>query len=173
MATTTHPAETAAIPADLGLAGLRVVFGGLIAAHGTQKLFGWFDGPGWRANADTFETIGYRPGEFFGTLAGLAELTGGLLLVLGLVTPLAGAIVLGTMINAVNATWSGGLLTGQGYEAPLLYGVVAAVLAFTGAGRFSLDRGRSWERPGIRLAGAAAALGVGAAIGTLILKALL
>jgi putative oxidoreductase len=173
MATTTHPAETVTIPADLGLLGLRVVFGGLIAAHGTQKLFGWFDGPGWRSNADGFEAMGYHPGEFFGTLAGLAELTGGLLLVLGLVMPLAGAIVLGTMINAINATWSGGLLTGKGYETPLLYGVVAAVLAFTGAGRFALDRGRSWERPGIWLAGAAAALGVAAAVGTLILKALL
>ncbi|MEV6139466.1 DoxX family protein [Nocardia sp. NPDC051990] len=156
--------------ADIGLLLLRVVFGSLLAAHGTQKLFGWFGGKGWRANAAAFDSMGYNPGKLFGTLAGLCELTGGLLLVLGLLTPLASAIVLGTMINAINATWSGGLMTGKGYETPLLFATVGAVVAFTGPGRFSLDYGRPWARQGVVIGVAAVLLAAVAAVVTLILK---
>jgi putative oxidoreductase len=158
------------VAADIGLLLLRVVFGGLLAAHGTQKLFGWFSGMGWRATAAAFDSMGYNPGKLFGTLAGLSELTGGLLLLLGLLTPLASAIVLGTMINAVNATWGGGLMTGKGYETPLLFATVGAVVAFTGPGKFSLDYGRPWQRQGVVWSVAAIVLAVIAAIVTLILK---
>ncbi len=156
--------------ADIGLLVLRVVFGGLLAAHGSQKLFGWFNGVGWRANAAAFDSMGYNPGKFFGTLAGLSEFTGGLLLLLGLLTPLASAIVLGTMINAVNATWRGGLLTGKGYEMPLLFATVGVVVAFTGPGKFSLDHGRPWQRKGAVWAVVAIVVAVIAALVTLILK---
>ncbi|MGY4099798.1 DoxX family protein [Nocardia sp. R16R-3T] len=156
--------------ADIGLLLLRVVFGGLLAAHGSQKLFGWFNGAGWRANAATFDSMGYNPGKLFGTLAGLSEFTGGLLLVLGLLTPLASAIVLGTMINAVNATWGGGLLSGKGYEMPLLFAAAGAVVAFTGPGKFSLDHGRPWQRQGVVWGVAAIVVAVIAAMVTLILK---
>ncbi|MEV5837126.1 DoxX family protein [Nocardia sp. NPDC052112] len=156
--------------ADFGLLVLRVVFGGLLAAHGAQKLFGWFNGPGWSANAAGFDSMGYNPGKLFGTLAGLSEFTGGLLLVLGLLTPLASAIVLGTMINAVNATWGGGLLSGKGYEMPLLFATVGAVVAFTGPGKFSLDHGRPWQRQGVVWGVAAILIAVIAAVVTLILK---
>ncbi|MEV6431931.1 DoxX family protein [Nocardia sp. NPDC051463] len=156
--------------AGIGLLLLRVVFGGLLAAHGTQKLFGWFSGYGWSKNAATFDSMGYNPGKLFGTLAGLSELTGGLLLLLGLLTPLAGAIVLGTMINAINTTWSGGLLTGKGYETALLFAVVGATVAFTGPGKFSLDSGRPWQRHGFVWGAGAVVLAVAAAVLTLILK---
>ncbi|WP_328409921.1 DoxX family protein [Nocardia sp. NBC_00403] len=156
--------------ADIGLLLLRVVFGGLLAAHGTQKLFGWFSGYGWSKNAAVFDSMGYNPGKLFGTLAGLSELTGGLLLLLGLLTPLAAAIVLGTMINAVNTTWSGGLLTGKGYETALLFAVVGATIAFTGPGKFSLDSGRPWQRQGFVWGAGAVVLAVAAAVLTLILK---
>lgn len=156
--------------ADIGLLLLRVVFGGLLAGHGTQKLFGWFDGKGWRATAASFDSMGYNPGKLFGTLAGLSELTGGILLLLGLLTPLASAIVLGTMINAVNATWSGGLWSGKGYETPLLFATVGAVVAFTGPGRFALDYGRPWRRPGVVWGVAAIAVAAIAAVVVLILK---
>ncbi|MFX0574348.1 DoxX family protein [Nocardia nepalensis] len=156
--------------ADIGLVLLRVVFGGLLAAHGGQKLFGWFSGMGWSRNAATFDSMGYNPGKLFGTLAGLSEFTGGILLVLGLLTPLASAIVLGTMINAINTTWSGGLMTGKGYELPLLFATVGAVVAFTGPGRFSLDSGRPWQRQGVVWGVAAIVLAVIAAVLTLILK---
>lgn len=156
--------------ADIGLLVLRVVFGGLLAAHGAQKLFGWFSGPGWSGNAAAFDSMGYNPGKLFGTLAGLSEFTGGILLLLGLLTPLASAVVLGTMINAINATWGGGLLTGKGYEMPLLFATVGAVVAFTGPGKFSLDHGRPWQRQGIVWGVAAIAVAVIAAVVTLILK---
>ena len=155
---------------DIGLLLLRVVFGGLLAAHGSQKLFGWFSGMGWSGNAASFDAMGYNPGKLFGTLAGLSEMTGGILLLLGLLTPLASAIVLGTMINAINTTWSGGLLTGKGYEMPLLFAAVGAVVAFTGPGRFSLDAGRPWQRQGVVWGVAAIVLAVVAAVLTLILK---
>ncbi|MBC7302781.1 MAG: DoxX family protein [Nocardia sp.] len=161
----------------IGLLVLRIGFGGLMAAYGTQKLFGWFNGPGWRANADMFTGMGYNPGEFFGTLAGLAELIGGLLLVFGLFTPLAAAIVLGTMINAVNALWSGGLFpsdpTVTGYSTPLLFALVAATVAFTGPGRLSLDAGRPWRREGVVTGAGAVVVAVVAAVVTLIFKAVL
>ncbi|MFD0364216.1 DoxX family protein [Nocardia sp. GCM10030253] len=158
------------VSADIGLLLLRVVFGGLLAAHGTQKLFGWFDGYGWSKTAASFDSMGYNPGKLFGTLAGLSELTGGLLLLLGLLTPLAAAIVLGTMINAVNATWDGGLLTGKGYETALLFAIAGAAIAFTGPGKFSLDNGRPWQRQGFVWGAGAVLLAVLAAVVTLIFK---
>lgn len=159
--------------ADLGLLVLRVVFGGLLAGHGSQKLFGWFGGPGLKANNAGFEEMGYNPGELFGTLAGLSEFVGGLLLLAGLLTPLAAAIVLGTTINIINQTWSGGLLTGQGYEMGLLYAAAAFTVACTGPGRLSLDFNRPWVRGGYTWAVGALTLGVVAGVSVLILKAVL
>lgn len=152
---------------DIGLLAVRVGFGGLLAVHGAQKLFGWFDGPGLSATQAGFEAMGYNPGKIFGTLAGLTELGGGLLLLLGLATPLAAAIALGTMLNAVNAMWGTGLV---GYEPALVFAIATAALAFTGPGRFSLDAGRPWQRHGLVWGAGAVALAVAAAIGTLILK---
>ncbi|UAK32893.1 DoxX family membrane protein [Nocardia asteroides] len=160
--------ELDGIATDIGLLILRVVFGGLLAAHGAQKLFGWWGGPGLQANADSFEQMGYNPGKLFGTLAGLTELGGGLLLLLGLLTPLAGAIVVGTMINAINVTWSGGLL--GGWEMGLLFAVVGAALPFTGPGKFSLDAGRPWGRHGFVWGVGALIVAVVAGVLTLILK---
>ncbi|MFE7746480.1 DoxX family protein [Nocardia sp. NPDC057455] len=160
--------ELDGVAADIGLLIVRVVFGGLLAAHGAQKLFGWWGGPGLQANADGFEQMGYNPGKVFGTLAGLTELGGGLLLLLGLLTPLAGAIVVGTMINAINATWAGGLL--GGYEMGLMFAVVGAALPFTGPGKFSLDAGRPWERHGFVWGVGALILAIVTGALTLILK---
>ncbi|WP_040833870.1 DoxX family protein [Nocardia brevicatena] len=159
--------------ADIGLLVLRVVFGGLLAGHGSQKLFGWFGGPGLEANGAAFEKMGYHPGDLFGTLAGLSEFTGGLLLLTGLLSPLAAAIVIGTTINIINQTWSGGLLTGQGYERGLLYSAVAFTIACTGPGRLSLDFNRPWVRGGYKWAIGAILLGAAAGMLVLILKAVL
>ncbi|NEW42563.1 DoxX family protein [Nocardia cyriacigeorgica] len=158
------------ISSDIGLLALRVVFGGLLAAHGAQKLFGWFDGPGHSGTVAMFEGMGYNPGELFGTLAGLTEFVGGLMLALGLLTPLAAAIVLGTMINVINQMWSGGLLTGQGYKEGLLFGTVALAIAFTGPGRFSLDYGRPWYRVGFAWGVGVVVLAAVTGVLTLILK---
>ncbi|GAB2683803.1 DoxX family protein [Nocardia thraciensis] len=158
---------------DVGLLVLRLFFGGLLAAHGAQKLFGWFNGPGLDATNTMFDQMGYNPGKLFGTLAGLSELTGGILLLLGLLTPLAAAIALGTMVNAINATWASGLFGGTGgpgYEMALLFGIAAAALGFTGPGRYSLDHGRPWERKGVVWGAAAVVLAIVAGVITLILK---
>ncbi|MEV0032833.1 DoxX family protein [Nocardia sp. NPDC050793] len=165
---TTSPLD--AIASDIGLLILRVVFGGLLTAHGAQKLFGWFSGYGLEATQMSFDQMGYNPGELFGTLAGLTEIVGGLMLVLGVLTPLAAAIVLGTMLNAINATWGPGLFGQGGWEMALLFGTVAATLAFTGSGKFSLDAGRPWERKGFVWGAGAVALAVATGIFTLILK---
>ncbi|MBF6215571.1 DoxX family protein [Nocardia puris] len=142
----THPLD--GISTDIGLLILRVVFGLLFAAHGAQKLFGWFDGMGYEAAKAAFDGLGYNPGAFFATLAALSELVGGLLLAAGLLTPLASAIVVGTVINIIYVTWEPGLFGQGGWELGLMFGVFAAAVAFTGPGKFSLDAGRPWERKG-------------------------
>ncbi|NNH74583.1 DoxX family protein [Nocardia uniformis] len=155
---------------DIGLLILRIGFGGLFAVHGAQKLFGWFNGYGLEATQGMFDGMGYNPGKLFGTLAGLSELGGGLLLLLGLFTPLAAAIVLGTTINIVNVTWSAGFAV---WEMGVLFALAAAAIAFTGPGRYSLDAGRPWARQGVLWGLAAVALAVVTGVLTLILKAAL
>jgi putative oxidoreductase len=159
--------------ADLGLLLVRVVFGGLLAAAGMQKLFGWFGGPGLAETGKVFEQIGYSPGVLFAAVAGLLETAGGLLLLLGLFTPLACSIVIGVMINAISATWSGGLFGPTGYQPALLYATVGVLIACTGAGTLALDHGRPWRREGTPWAAASVVTGIAAAIAVLLLKAML
>jgi putative oxidoreductase len=134
----------------VGLLIIRVVLGLLLVGHGAQKLLGWFGGPGLSGTAGFFDSVGYRPGRRMAMLAGLAEVTGGALVALGLLTPLGAAIVLGTMFAAAAAHSSNGLWGANGgYEMPLLYAVTALGLGFTGPGRVSLDNllGLSWSWP--------------------------
>ncbi|MFD4405303.1 DoxX family protein [Nocardia sp. NPDC058499] len=159
------------ISGDTGLLILRLVFGLLFAAHGAQKLFGWFGGEGLAANNAGFEKMGFEPGKIFGTLAGVSEFAGGLLLALGAFTPLAAAIVLGTGIVIVNTGFGKGLL--GGYEMGLLFAVVALAFAFTGPGRFSVDYGRPWARTGLTWGVLSVVTAVVAAGATLIGKAAL
>ncbi|MGW0158967.1 DoxX family protein [Mycobacterium sp. NPDC003323] len=158
---------------DIGLLFLRMVFGALLAAAGLQKLVGWFGGQGLSATGDTFEQIGFQPGVLFAAVAGILETVGGLLLLLGLFTPLACAIVIGVMINAVSATLSGGLFGTNGYQLALLYATVGAVVACTGAGALAVDHGRSWQREGPLWAGLSIAVGVASAAAVLVLTSLL
>jgi putative oxidoreductase len=123
-----------------GLLILRIVAGLILAAHGSQKLFGWFGGYGIAGTGGWLESIGFKPGKPLAVLTGLAELAGGIALAIGLLTPLAAAVVIGTMTVAAWTHAASGLwATNGGYELPLLYGVIAAALAFTGAGDFSVD----------------------------------
>jgi putative oxidoreductase len=124
-----------------GLLLIRLVFGLMMAAHGAQKLFGWFGGYGIAGTGGFFETIGFRPGRFFAAAAALGELTGGLLIALGLLGPIGPALMVSVMIvAAISVHWKSGLFaSSNGIEVPLLYGIVGAGLALTGPGLYSID----------------------------------
>ena len=125
----------------LGLLILRVVVGALFFGHGTQKLFGWFKGPDPEGTGGFFESLGYHPGRDMAIVAGVTEAGAGTLLILGLVTPLAAAMVIGVMLNATlavhaqNGVWN----SDGGYELPLVFSAAAATLAFVGPGSLSVD----------------------------------
>ena len=126
---------------DIGLLLLRLTVGLTLAAHGTQKLFGWFGGPGLDATGQFFEMIGFRPGRRHALMAGLAETGGGLLLALGLLTPVAAALVFSVMlVAAVTVHIKKGFFAQKGgYEYTLVLGIAALTVAFTGPGSLSLD----------------------------------
>jgi putative oxidoreductase len=137
-----------------GLLIIRFALGLLLFAHGTQKLFGWYGGYGLDGTGGFFESVGHKPGRLMAAIAGISEAGGGLLLVLGLFTPLGAAMVVGTMIvaavsvHAPNGLWA----TNGGYELPLINAIVAAGLGFTGAGAWSADH--AFNIPWTRGAGA-------------------
>jgi putative oxidoreductase len=126
---------------SLGLFILRLVVGLLMAAHGSQKLFAWFGGYGIAGTGGFFESLGFRPGTLFATLAGLGEFTGGLLVALGVLGPIGPALMISVMIVAgMSVHRQHGLFAAtNGIEVPLLYSTAAFALALTGFGAYSLD----------------------------------
>jgi putative oxidoreductase len=132
---------------DLALFVLRVVVGGLFAAHGAQKLFGAFGGHGPAGTGQFFEALGLKPGERHARLAGLAEFGGGLLLVLGLLTPLGAAAIIGTMTVAVLTVHApkGWQNTEGGYEYNVVLAVAAFALAAASPGAWSFDHALGFD----------------------------
>lgn len=151
---------------SLGLFVLRIVVGALFAAHGAQKLFGWFGGHGPRATAGFFGSLGLQPGPVMAVGAGLAELTAGLLFALGLLIPLAAALLIAVMAVAIaRVHWSKGLWNTQGgFEFNLVLAASAFAMAAVGAGDWSLDSAIGLDVDGAGWALAALAAGLGAAI---------
>src|SRR5215472_5305990 len=87
---------------NIGILLLRLAVGLTLSVHGSQKLFGWFGGPGLNSTGQFFEErLGFRPGRRHALLAGLGEAGGGLLLALGLLTPIGAAAVISVMVVAV------------------------------------------------------------------------
>jgi putative oxidoreductase len=125
----------------IGLLLGRIVVGLLMAAHGSQKLLGWFGGYGLEKTGGLFDQLGFRPGRAFAAAASVAEIASGLLIVLGLLGPIGPALMLSVMIVAAVAVhWGQGLFaTTNGIEVPLLYATAAAALGLTGPGPYSLD----------------------------------
>jgi putative oxidoreductase len=126
---------------NLGILIIRLVVGLTFMGHGAQKLFGWFGGHGLKGTGGFFESIGIKPGYQMALLAGLAEFIGGALFALGLLTPLAGALIAGTMLVAIikvhasNGFWA----SQNGYEFNLVLLTVAIGVALIGAGNYSID----------------------------------
>jgi putative oxidoreductase len=126
---------------DIGLLLLRLVVGLTLAAHGAQKLFGWFGGPGLDGTGQFFAMLGFPPGRRHALMAGLAESGGGLSLALGFLTPAAVAIVISVMFVAAMSVHvkKGFFLTNGGYEYTLVLSIAALAVAFTGPGSLSVD----------------------------------
>lgn len=185
---TVVPSETAAAasPArrgtlDLGLLLLRVAIGATFTVHGLQKLTGWFNGPGPNGFAD-FLTNAPNPSIGFNSdittilafVAGVSETAGGILLILGLLTPIAGAAVLSSILVALTyrVTLAGGLWFfagdggGNGIELEATLAVAAAALILTGPGTYSVDRRWGWSRRPAWGSGAWLLIGIGVAVAT-------
>ena len=155
MSSTTYVTDAVTLGAGLLLG--RLIFGVLMAAHGAQKLFGWFGGYGLAGTAGFFEQLGFRPGRVFVVTASLSEVLSGILIALGLFGPVGPALLLSVMIvAAVSVHWGHGLFAGtNGIEVPLLYAAGAVALALTGYGPFSLDAVLGIEHiwtPGLKVA---------------------
>jgi putative oxidoreductase len=125
----------------LGLLILRLVAGLTIAAHGAQKLFGWFGGPGFSGTLKMQERMGFKPMALWASLVILGELGAGLSLALGFLTPLGAAGMFGAMFMAiVKAHWKNGFWNSKrGLEFPLQLLAAAVAIGFTGPGSYSLD----------------------------------
>src|SRR5262245_47910511 len=118
---------------EFGILALRLAVGLTLAAHGAQKLFGWFGGPGLKGTAHWLSSVGFHPGSRHALMAGLTEFGAGLLLAAGALTPLAAALVGSVMIvAAVTAHLKNGFfISTGGYEYNVVLGVAGLSLAFT------------------------------------------
>ncbi len=126
---------------DVGLLVLRLVLGIIFVAHGAQKLFGSFGGPGLKGTAGFHEQLGIKPPLAMAVLAGLAEFVGGILVAVGFLTPLAAAALIVTMVVAALTVHlrNGFFAQSGGYEFNLALAGMALALLLAGAGAISLD----------------------------------
>ncbi|MEE6176549.1 DoxX family protein [Mycobacterium sp. 050134] len=157
----------------LGLLVLRVGLGVVLAAHGLQKVFGWWGGGGLTGLRNSLTDVGYHHADILAYVSAGGEIVAGVLLVLGLFTPVAAAGALAFLINGLLATVSGSsrshafaFFLPQGHEYQITLIVLAVGVILCGPGRYGLDAGRGWaHRPFIGsfvalLAGIAAGVGV-------------
>lgn len=131
-----------------GALALRIPVGVIFAAHGAQKLFGWFGGYGLEGTGQFFGSVGLNPGFLMALLAGAVEFFGGLALVLGfLVRPAAAALAFAMLIAIFAVHIGNGFFMDKGgYEYALALFAASLSLLFSGAGRFSVDRAVTGER---------------------------
>ncbi|ORV39612.1 hypothetical protein AWC02_19740 [Mycolicibacter engbaekii] len=137
---------------DLGLLVLRLGLGVLLVAHGLRKLFGWWGGQGLSGFKNSIAEAGYQHADILTYAAGGGQIAAGLLLALGLFTPVAAAGALAYFINAVlvgvssNGEGRFSLFLPDGHEFHLLLIVVAVAIVLAGPGRYGLDGDRGWAR---------------------------
>jgi putative oxidoreductase len=125
---------------NTGLLLLRLVAGLLVAGHGVQKVSFHLGGRGLEGGTREFRGDGFRGGVLTALVAGVSQIGAGLLLALGLLTPLASAAAMGVMMVALTVKWPHGLwVQNDGFEYPFVLIVIAAVLSSTGPGGWSID----------------------------------
>ncbi len=126
---------------DAALLLARGVLGASIAAHGAQKMFGWFGGPGPENAAKMFESLGFQPPGEMARMASLTEIAAGLLIATGAGGPLGPMLLTSVMATAVGSVHlkNGYWAQNQGFELNTMYALVALLLAVEDHGRFSLD----------------------------------
>ena len=153
----------------IGRLAARTVIGGLFVGHGTQKLFGWFGGPGLEGTEQMMGALEMRPTRVNALAAGIAESAGGALLIAGAATPLAASSLIGTMVTAIRKVHQPqGVWAAQGgweYNAVLIAALVALIDA--GPGELSVDAalgrdewGPGWALGGLALGAAASSAAV-------------
>lgn len=132
---------------DLGLLASRLTLGLSYAAHGAQKAFGWFEGPGPEGAAGFMESLGFKPGKQYATVASDGEILAGLLIALGLGGPMGPALLLSGMVVAQSTVHAknGFFAAKGGVEVGTLYAAGAIALTSSGYGAFSLDRALGLE----------------------------
>jgi len=159
--------------ADVGLLVLRLVVGLTFAAHGAQKAFGWWSGPGYAGWTGIIGNMGWRPARFWALVSIAAELVAGLLFAIGLLTPLAATALIGQSVVIVYGVhWPKGFWNAKGgWEFPISLAAGAVAIGLTGPGAISLDAplGLSVADP-VRLG--LAALGLLGGLGSLAIKRL-
>jgi putative oxidoreductase len=135
-------AESPSLMGDIGKLLLRVTTGGLLAGHGSQKLFGWFGGNGLQGTAGWLESMGMKPGNQWAIGASASEFGGGTLTALGLLHPIGPIATMAAMAMATGKVhWGKPIwVTTGGAELPLTNIAIALALALDEPGRFSLDR---------------------------------
>jgi putative oxidoreductase len=142
---------------DVALLVIRVVVGLYLVGHGGQKLFGWLGGPGLAGTTGFLGSQGFRPARLWALAAGLSETAGGLLLVLGFLTPLGSLAIAAAMLTAIATAHlgKGWFTTTGGPELPLTNLAVAAAVAIAGPGRYALDTwfGVSLPEPAVGIVG--------------------
>ena len=154
---------------SIGRLAARAVIGGLFIGHGTQKLFGWFGGPGRSGTEGMMASLQMHPAKANALAAGVTEAAGGALIAAGLATPVAAAALTGVMTTAIkkvhlaNGPWAAN--GGWEYNGVLIAAVIA--LAETGPGDLSLDHLFGIELTGPKVALGALALGVASAFATI------
>jgi putative oxidoreductase len=155
---------------NLGLLILRVVVGLTVAAHGAQKVFGWWGGPGIAGWTQAVTKLRIRPAAPWAWIAALSEFGGGLLFALGLLSPLGSFGIAGAMLVAIATVhWANGFWNGKrGYEFNLTLLASVAAIALAGPGTYSADQALGFHLPEpltLVVGTAALLIGVGVALG--------
>lgn len=124
---------------DAALLGARLLLGGYMGIHASQKLLGKFHGPGLDGAGAMFEKAGLSPGRRMATAAAATEIAGGTLTITGIAFPAGPLAVAGAMSVAAAHNRGGGLMAVRGgVELPVSYATLALTLAATGPGKYKI-----------------------------------